>query len=246
MTKFQIILVGTIAIGGVMASLVIQHGAQFKVRENDAALRQQDNQLTELAVERQRLSNLVVQANNSPITDQISELHRLRSQAEALRKQTDDLAKQREQNLRSQVTRAAWREESHPPEYNQQRWEISAGKIADSSALYLGSSDYAYHHQGRFPSSLDQIASYLRKEHRSLTGTNEFEIVYEGSLDELTNIPLRSVVLIRERQAWLAPSGKWARVYRLADGQPKIIESDDNFQSWEAEHIIPPPAAGQE
>jgi hypothetical protein len=73
---------------------------------------------------------------------------------------------------------------------------------------------------------LDQIAPYLRKEHRSLTGTNEFEIVYEGSLDELTNIPLRSVVLMRERQAWLAPSGKWARVYLLADGQQRIIESE--------------------
>ena len=245
MTKFRIILIGAIAIAGVAASLVNQHQAQVKLREKGAAAGQQENQLAELEAEHQRLSILVVQANNSPGNDRLSELQKLRSQAEALRKQTNDLAKQREQNLTSQMTQAAWREESHPPEYNHQLQEIAAGKSADSSALYMGLGDYAYRHHGRFPSSLDQIAPYLRKEHRSLTGTNEFEIVYEGSLDELTNIPLRSVVLIRERQAWLAPSGKWARVYRLADGQPKIIESDDNFQSWEAEHIIPPPDARQ-
>ena len=79
----------------------------------------------------------------------------------------------------------------------------------------------------------------MRKERMSLTGTNAFEIVYQGSLDQLKNIPLGSVALIRDRQAWLAPSGKMAKVYGMADGSGLIVESDDNFQSWEAEHILP-------
>ncbi len=32
----------------------------------------------------------------------------------------------------------------------------------------------------------------------------------------------------------------------MANGFVRIVESDDNFQSWEAEHIIPPPSVGQQ
>jgi hypothetical protein len=74
---------------------------------------------------------------------------------------------------------------------------------------------------------------------------SEFEMVYQGSYNELTNVPWQEVALIRERQAWPTPSGKWARIYVTADGDVKVVESDDNFQSWEAEHIIPPPAVDQ-
>jgi len=48
--------------------------------------------------------------------------------------------------------------------------------------------------------------------------------------------------VIRERQTWIAPSGKRARVYGMADGRSEIIESDDDFKAWEAEHIIAAPA----
>ncbi len=73
---------------------------------------------------------------------------------------------------------------------------------------------------------------------------SQFEIVYQGSYNELTNVPLQAVALIRERQPWPTPGGKWARIYIMA-GEIEIVESDDNFQSWEAAHIIPPQTAGQ-
>ena len=75
---------------------------------------------------------------------------------------------------------------------------------------------------------------------------SEFEMVYQGSLKELTSIPDQVVALLRERQAWPTPRGKWARIYVMANGFVKVVESDDNFQSWDAEHIIPPPSAGQQ
>ena len=74
----------------------------------------------------------------------------------------------------------------------------------------------------------------------TLSGTNDFEIVYQGLQSDLTNLPLRRVALIRERQPWLTPDGKWARVYGYADGAASPVVSDDNFQSWDAQHIIPP------
>jgi len=49
--------------------------------------------------------------------------------------------------------------------------------------------------------------------------------------------------LIRERSPWTAPSGKSARVYGMGDGSSQVVEADDNFQSWEAIHLIPPAMA---
>ena len=70
-------------------------------------------------------------------------------------------------------------------------------------------------------------------------------MIYQGSLKELTNVPQQAVALIRQRQAWPTPLGKWARIYVMAGGDLNVVESDDNFQSWEAAHIIPPPGPNQ-
>jgi len=76
---------------------------------------------------------------------------------------------------------------------------------------------------GRVSLNLDQIATYFPNIGSRLTfvgerasdRSNDFEIVYQGSQNDLTNIPLRRVALIRERQPWLTANGKWARVYGL-------------------------------
>jgi len=31
----------------------------------------------------------------------------------------------------------------------------------------------------------------------------------------------------------------------MASGEESVVEVNDNFQSWEAEHIIPPPSTDQ-
>ena len=115
MTKFQIIVIGVIALAGGTASLVIQHEAQVKGHENGAVLRQQDSQLVELTAEHLRLSNLVALANSSLAGDQAAELSKLRAEAEALRKQTNELAKQLAENRRSRQsqTRPRPRSDTH-------------------------------------------------------------------------------------------------------------------------------------
>src|SRR2546428_2823833 len=67
MTKPTIILIGAIAIAGPTATLLIQHQAQVKLRENDSRLRQQESQVVELMAEQQRLSNRVLRR----FTDQL-------------------------------------------------------------------------------------------------------------------------------------------------------------------------------
>jgi hypothetical protein len=237
MTKLQVSLASAMAIAGLAASLVVERRAQLKLGEKDDILRQQSTQLAELAAERQRLSNLLDGAKRSPAGDQLGELQRLRNEVVGLWKQNKELEKKQQENRRSQAALG----QSHPPEYWQQLHQRAGGKPKD--AVILGSIflKYARTHQGQFPSSFDQVTPLLKEP--GLTGTNEFEIVYHGSLDQLTNAPLQSVAVIRDRQSWQAPSGKMAKVYGMLGGVGQIVESDDNFQAWEAEHIIPPASA---
>ena len=238
--KLRIGVVGAIAIAGVMASLMIQYRAEVKIRERDQASHQQDNQLAALAAEHERPPRVVVPAKSSPPDEQQRELQKLRIEVERLRKQINELDSKLEPARRARIALMA--SERPTPEYLKQREVMAAGKMKDASSLSQAIGHYLANHQDQFPSSLDQLAPYLQKEQLSLTGTNEFEIVYTGTSDRFTNIPVQGVAVFRERQAWLAPSGKCARLYVTADGHRHIVESDDNFQAWEAEHIFPPPA----
>src|SRR6266516_405734 len=242
--KLKTAVVCDIAIAGVMASLVIQDRAEVKIREKDEASRQQDNQFAALASDHKRLSNVVAQVKSSPPDGQQRELQKLRIEVELHRKQIYELEMKLEPARQARIALVA--SERPAPEYRKQRDEMVAGKIKDASSLSEAIEHYLANHQDQFPSSLDQLAPYLQKVHLSLTGMNEFEIVYTVTCARFTNIPIQGVAVFRERQAWLAPSGKWARLYVTADGHRHIVESDDNFQAWEAEHIFPPPAPGQE
>jgi hypothetical protein len=240
MTKLQFNLISLMAITGLLASLLIQHRAHAKLSAKDKALQEQDDRLTESTTEGQRLSNLVARIEGTPTNDQLSELQQLRSEAGELWKRIENLEKRLAMNPPQRPPHLAWKEEPHPPEYWQLLNQTAGGKTKDAFVLSTAITRYVGEHQGQFPSNFDQVSSYLRKL-PPLTGTNDFEIVYQGSLAALKGIPYSSVAVIRDRQTWLAPSGKWARVYGISGGIGQIIESDDNFQSWEAEHIFASP-----
>ena len=131
--------------------------------------------------------------------------------------------------------------DSNSEEYAKQleRMAIDAGKKSDIRNLSWAVRNFVRDHQGEFPSTSDQAASHFDKDRRP-PQTSGFELVFQGSLTELTNVPSQAVALIREREAWPTPRGKWARIFGMAGGEVHIVESDDNFQSWEAEHLIPP------
>jgi hypothetical protein len=121
---------------------------------------------------------------------------------------------------------------------------MAGSKPFESRNLGTAFISYANDHRNQFPSSLDQLAPYLAKQNASLSGSNQFEIIYQGSPDRLKGIPLDTVAVIREQQPWPGPDGKMRRVYVMASGTTQFVGSDDNFQSWEAEHVIAPPSAG--
>jgi len=270
--QLEIVVIAAIAASGLVTSLAIHHQAQMKLREKETVLRQQGNQLDKLTDEHQRLSNLLDEPDSSatrvPADDCTAELVRLRAEAETLRKQTNELAKELAEHHRSPPLPYAARantggpggspyvvSDSNSDEYKEQLYRIGAASPhfgpfnidarKDAQNLAEAVRKYAREHQGEFPSNFDQATAYFFKEYRP-PQTSEFEILYQGSLNDLRNIPDQVVALVRERQPWPTPRGQWGRIYVMANGFVRIVESDDNFQSWEAEHIIPPPSAGQQ
>jgi len=243
MTIFRIITLASIALAGVAASVVVQHETQIKFRERDALMREQDQQLAALAAEHQRLSNLVSHANSAPPIDHVAELAKLRREVEALKKQTNDLGRQWGQSVESRPSRPASSLTSHTPEYYEQLRQMADSKSTEARDLGAAFQEYAMDHQNQSPSSLDQLAPYLAKENRTLSGTNRFEIVYSESLDNLQGIPWGSVAVVRELQPWPGPDGKLTRVYGMLGGIGQMVGPD--FQSWEALHVISSPTGGQ-
>jgi hypothetical protein len=241
MTKLKITLIIAIVAVSLAITLIINGNSKLKLRENDAALRQQDKQLTELIAEQANLSNRVAEANNST-NSQLNELAMLRDRAQLLQKQTNELRSQLKSNRQARASQPASKPESHPPEYYKQLGRMAGARPVDARNLSTAFGMYALDHQGQFPSSVEQVATYLGD--LPLSGTNQFDIVYRGSRAELElkGIPKGAVALFRDRQTWIAPSGKRARVYGMANGMSEIIESDDDFKAWEAEHIISAPA----
>jgi hypothetical protein len=243
MTKLKISLVVALVIAGVALSLALKHSAENKILEKDKALLLQGKQLAELTGERQRLSNQVATTKSSNGGVSMAEVAKLRGEAEKLRQQTHELRQQQEQKNPKTSSSSSPKAASHPPEYYEQLHRMAGGKPIDARNLATVFASYASDHD-QFPTNFNQVISYLRKEKMSLSGTNQFDIVYQGSLDRLKNIPMGSVAVIRS-QTFLTPDGKAARVYGIADGSSQIVSSDDNFKAWEAEHILPPPTPGQ-
>ena len=89
------------------------------------------------------------------------------------------------------------------------------------------------------------------KEHEFLPNTpkygltpDRYEITYQGSVFELTNSP--AIIVIREKEPWQTADGSWVRAYGFADGHSEIHKATDgNFETWEAQHMIPHPGTNR-
>jgi hypothetical protein len=83
------------------------------------------------------------------------------------------------------------------------------------------------------------VATLLPENSQSetLLATNQFEIVYQGNLQSLTNP--QDIVVLRESRSQPAPAGGFVRTYGFADGHSEVRkEETDDFSAWEAQHMI--------
>ena len=241
MTKFRIISVAVTVITGAVISLMIHYRSHAAFRASEVLREEQSRQMAVLTTEYERLSNLAAHATNGRGMENAAELKKLRGEAEALKKQTNDLGRASVKGHEAPASTPA--SNQHTPEYWTQLHQLAGARTRDAMSLGSAFEEYAFEHQQQTPLNLDQLAPYLGKERTPLSGTNQFELVYQGSLDNLKGLPWGSVAVIREQQPWQGPDGKMMRVYGFPSGTSQIVGCE--FQSsWEAQHVIAPPATG--
>jgi RNA polymerase sigma factor (sigma-70 family) len=127
------------------------------------------------------------------------------------------------------------------PEKGEMLNRMAQGKTRDAIVLSTALTQYVAKQRGPLPLSFDSIASFLLKL-PPLTGTNDFEILRSGSFEEMRQMQSMPVAIIRERYVWLTQTGKRARVYGMLGGYAEIVVADDNFQAWEARHLLASPS----
>jgi RNA polymerase sigma factor (sigma-70 family) len=246
MTTLKLGVMGAIVVGGVVTPFAIQHQSLVKQREENQALRQQVEQMANLEAENDRLSNLVVRAQGATSDDQLRELLRLRGEVGTLRSQSNQLERLQAENRRLQASLAKTgpNPEAQADDSESEQRERAIAKMNDAKLLVLGQLLYANDNTQQVARSLDQLEPYLRDKTPSLTATNQFELVFQGSFQDIQN-PAQTIVL-REKQGWQASDGSWHRAYGFADGHSELHRAaDGNFEPWEKQHMFSPPPASQ-
>jgi cell division protein FtsB len=221
----------------------------FIIHEETGAqmIRNREAQLLQMAPAGQpsrsssRATNVAVKAREELSEAQTRELQELRAEEQNLRTEIDLLEAELQKEPRLGTSLAALNKTPLrlDSEYYKEREKLAAGKKKDAEILCAAIRKYVQVHDGQYPSNYDQLSSFLETGNLKLSGTNTFELLCAGKVGELTSIfPEQTIILFREREPWRAPSGKWARVYGKISGA-SLVESEDNFQSWEARHAIP-------
>jgi hypothetical protein len=226
-----------------IAALTIwqEHRANRLMAET-AALQAQVEQAASLRMENQKLAKRLKAATEDSDA-QLRELMRLRGQAGAMRETQQENARLKAERPRS-VARPA-RDASEPPEahYTPQQWAFFVERLNFSKKLGLAISKRAQENGGQVPSDLESAASWLATNHvpnlegGSANGVNldRFELIYKGRLTDL-QAPERTV-LAREKDPVEVHSGRWIRMYVMADGSVQQIGANtgDGFAALEKE-----------
>jgi RNA polymerase sigma factor (sigma-70 family) len=244
-TKLKVAVISAIVIASGLTPLLIQRQAQARLRDQDQLLRQHQEQLAQLAAENDRLKT--ASANDAARKAQLTELVQLRREAELLGSQTKDADSLREENRRLRLTVAT------APLTPLQQEELSWAKAVCAQGWTRAFLAYAQANQGRLPDSFAQAEPYWPESVQQGTGvtSDEFEILYHGTLDTLTNLdPKLEVVLFREKNLWplVQPNGnvKMGRYDGMANGVAQYGSvpagtSDDGFLSdYEISHMASP------
>jgi len=239
MRNTYILIVLSVCTLGLGFAVWIQRQGLTETHRNELQIHRQQQIIDQLGEEQSKLSNRIAHAvaDSHRTTNEIAELQQ---RARSLESESNRLAAAMASRSGSSKTPNPPKPQPRPPEYYQELHKRAGAKAIDARNLSQAILGHANDHQGRVASALSQLDLYLRQQGLSLSGTNQFDLVFQGTLAQLQSVPGGAVALLRDRQVWTAPSGKPARVYGLANGASLIVESDDDFKAWEAEHILHP------
>ncbi|MDB6025698.1 MAG: polymerase, sigma-24 subunit, subfamily [Verrucomicrobiales bacterium] len=241
MTRSNLLCLGAVAISAIAVCLILQHRLHATLNAGELLRLRQEEQLATLTREHEQFSKRINSGQPTRPEDLSVELVRLRHEAEALKAQTNNLAIELKKTSMVAKPSTAPDPASRTPEFYEQLRKLAGNKPTEARDLASAFTSYARDHDSQCPATLDILNAYMaeQKSH-PLSGSNHFEIVYHGSLEKLKGIPLQNVAVLREQSSWPGPDGTRTRLYGIADGSSQMVESNDDFKSWEAEHIISP------
>lgn len=188
LTELKIGVIGALVAAGVATPLLIQRQSLVQLREENQSLMSQVAQLTGVAAEAERLSNLVGQANSSASgsKDQSRELLRLRGEVGFLRRQASQFEKSKEENHRLRIGSTGVQEFrlvgdwSGQTNFPRESWAF-AGYTAPEAALQSGMWAMT---RGDVETMLSSLTPTARKEMEDeWKGKTESQIVSELPFD---------------------------------------------------------------
>jgi hypothetical protein len=152
-----------------------------------------------------------------------------------LRHQTNEMG-ELQTTLQSSLQKQAFQSSENDSRSNEER-QAAIAKINDARSLATQFIMYASDNQGFVPTNHDQLNSYNNQ--YPISGTNHFEVEYQGSLNVITN---PSSVILVQSDPWETYEGKWAKAYGFADGHAEVhAEANGDFTAFEQQHSVSPP-----
>lgn len=224
---------------GLAAAVILEFVSNARLREENHLLSEQVAQLNQTRGD----SEQSLKAQPSPpqplAEEQLRELLRLRGEVGVLRRGLAEAPKAWERN-----TQGPPQPQPQNNAFERQR-QIATARLSYPKDWMLAFSQYADQNQGQCPIRFDQAAAFLpdRAKNETNFAPDQFEIVYQGSLNDLTN--RHNIIVIRQKEAEQQEEGGGSiRAYGFADGHSEVHRATDgNFGPWEEQHRQKP--AGQ-
>jgi len=178
-----------------------------------------------------------------------AEVYKLRGEVARLRGAKDEAARLRGQIdvLQTKLKQVSPPKEIEEPQLTaeqEQEKQVGIAKLNYLKHWTLAFMMYAEANEGRMPNGFEEARQFLPQEFESTFESGEFEIVFHGSLNELTSRktydPSR-VIVMREKLPTQNANGRWIRGYAFADGHSEIhsAPTEDGFGDWENERWGP-------
>jgi len=232
LTSFKTGIIASSIAGALAVWLAAEHYSYKKLQSENADLRQQISQFGQLPQSPPVASN-TDRDELEKLRREHSELLKLRGEVGLLR---DTMEKKQGELATAQAKNDQMLSLSNTLENAD--WSMTTSNLMVLKYIGVACRNYAANNGDMFPTNFGQIQGELGKyiQFPPGVGTNSFEFMSDGQ-PLATNSPGYSF-LARETQAIQYPTGKWHRVYLLADGSVQIGESDDgNFDAWEQQWL---------
>ena len=229
---------GILVLAGAIALLLLRPPEPGKLKTENDALRQQ---LAQLQADNASLSNRLAESAvlKRRSSEQLTELLKLRNDVGLLQRQVGELGQLREEVRRLQAAPHDTKLLQASVDALDQQQQAAMVSLNHARQAVLAFIMYADENQQQFPTSFDQAAPFFKDGLEPIA--MNFEIVYVGSVTNITNAA--GTVVLREKHPSQTPDGKWHKTYGFADGHAENhTEPDGNFDEWESQHIISPPA----